>query len=278
MVISYASIAPHGDEIVEELFPKMGSVEKKLSEAMWEMAEEIYRIQPETIIIATPHNLRIHEKMGIIITEYIEGLRSMNNVTLTMRLKCDRDLARFIYEEAKKIDLPVVAVNYGTAGGELSTMCMDWGTFIPLWFVYRTYQANKKEMPKVVVITPSREIPGENLVKLGEIIVEVSNSIDKKIVFIASADQAHAHDPNGPYGFDEAAEEYDKLIQEIVSTGDLERLLSFDPVFIEKAKPDSFWQMLILHGVLKREKLKLKNIVYGCPTYFGMLVATFQRE
>ena len=194
-----------------------------------------------------------------------------------MRLKVDRDLAGALYEFSRDSGLPVVHVNYGTASGHLSTMCMDWGTFIPLWFVHREYLAHDKQMPPIVVVTPSREVSWGSLVDFGAKISEAVERLNKVAVFIASADQAHAHDPNGPYGFDDAASEYDERVVEIVKSGDLEGLLSFDASFIDRAKPDSLWQMLILAGVVKKEGLRFKEYTYGRPTYFGMLYAAFTK-
>ena len=62
---------------------------------------------------------------------------------------------------------------YGAAEGEYSSMVMDWGTFIPMWFVNQEYTKNKQEVPPIVLITPSREIPWENLIDVGKIINQV---------------------------------------------------------------------------------------------------------
>jgi aromatic ring-opening dioxygenase LigB subunit len=49
-----------------------------------------------------------------------------------------------------------------------------------------------------------------------------------------------------------------------------------DLEFVERAKPDSLWQMLILYGALELTPMKGELISYQVPSYFGMLVASFE--
>ncbi|GAH88435.1 unnamed protein product, partial [marine sediment metagenome] len=176
----------------------------------------------------------------------------------------------------KENKLPVVAVNYGAASGEFSTHKMDWGTLIPLWFIQEAYKANNKSPPLIVLVTPSRDIPWDNLVHFGEIISQVSDEYEKEVVFIASADHAHTHDEKGPYGYNPAAKEYDGLVTEWIKNNKMDNLVGLSEDFIESAKPDSIWQMLILLGIIRSKDLKNKDCVYECPSYYGMIVASFQ--
>jgi aromatic ring-opening dioxygenase LigB subunit len=156
--------------------------------------------------------------------------------------------------------------------GEGSDVPMDWGALIPLWYM----GARDSVKPRIVVIGPTREIPLSQLVELGRVIAEAADKSGKRIALIASADQAHAHDPDGIYGYDRAAEEYDRDIVSIVRDNRLERLLDFDLDFVERAKPDSLWQMLILYGASLVVPMKGSLISYDVPTYFGMLVASYE--
>ncbi|MEX0568427.1 MAG: extradiol dioxygenase, partial [Candidatus Njordarchaeota archaeon] len=93
--------------------------------------------------------------------------------------------------------------------------------------------------------------------------------------FIASADQAHTHSSSGPYGYDPKAEEFDKMIYSLIEKNKIGDIVRIDKGIIDRAKPDSIWQMLILVGVLKKSKLRLNELCYECPTYFGMLIASY---
>ncbi|MHA1551659.1 MAG: hypothetical protein ACTSQC_06920 [Candidatus Heimdallarchaeaceae archaeon] len=278
MTIRFASIMPHGFNLISEIYPDMGEEWERLSQAMVKTSLDICNVDPDVIVIASPHNLRIVEHIGIITSEWCEGTlwNDDKSRSVTITSACDRSFGSAIYMKAKENNLPVVAVNYGAASGEYSNHKMDWGTMIPLWFIQEAYKANNKSPPLIVLITPSREIPWDDLVHFGEIISQVSDEYEKEVVFIASADHAHAHDKDGPYGYDTSAKEYDKLIAEWIRKNKMDKLVGLSKDFIESAKPDSVWQMLILLGIIKSKDLKNKDCVYECPSYYGMIVASFQ--
>jgi aromatic ring-opening dioxygenase LigB subunit len=64
-------------------------------------------------------------------------------------------------------------------------------------------------------------------------------------------------------------------MQRAVLSNDLESLFALKPEFVENAKPDSLWQIAILHGVLNRVPLVGRLLSYEVPTYFGMLCASY---
>jgi hypothetical protein len=94
-----------------------------------------------------------------------------------------------------------------------------------------------------------------------------------RVALIASADHGHAHDPDGPYGFDPAAAAYDAQLQEILDSD----CLDFLPLaeLVEPAKADSLWQLAILQGAVE-ETAEADVLAYAAPTYYGMLVAEVQ--
>jgi aromatic ring-opening dioxygenase LigB subunit len=65
---------------------------------------------------------------------------------------------------------------------------------------------------------------------------------------------------------------------ELVGTERLGDLLGFDADFIERAKADSFWQLLMLHGALGAADGRWRSelLSYEAPTYFGMLCAAYE--
>ena len=72
--------------------------------------------------------------------------------------------------------------------------------------------------PKVVVVSPARDRPLEEHLRLGEAIA----ALPGRVALIASADHGHAHTPDGIYGYHPAAARYDALLQEIVASDRLD--------------------------------------------------------
>ncbi len=235
------------------------------------LALAMKRVRPDTIVVATPHNLRLQKHIGVVTAQYSSGTVSEGRRTIKLRTVCDVAFAKKVVEEAEKERLPVVDANYGALEGPLSNLAMDWGTLIPLWFFLRG--AGLKS--KVVIVTPSRGIPLRKNFEFGRALARVALEEKKRVAFVASADQGHAHKKSGPYGFDRRAAEYDRRVVELVRQGTLERIMEFDPDLVEGAKPDSLWQMTMLAGALSVVPMKGVLLSYQVPTYFGMLCASY---
>ena len=154
-------------------------------------------------------------------------------------------------------DLPVLGVSYGGNDAAGAEFPLDWGTGVPLEFL---------RPPKVVVVAPARDRPLEEHLRLGEAI----EALPGRVALVASADNGHAHDADGPYGFDPAAAEYDALLQEILASDRLDFLPLAE--LVESAKADSLWQLVVLQGAVG-ESARADVLAYAAPTYYGMLVA-----
>jgi len=275
MTLVYACIAPHGGEIIPELasiamLPKF----EETRAAMRVLAKRISETHPQTVVIASPHNLRLVSRIAVVVSENSSGtLRGSSNRSVSLRARCDIDFGRILLRQAEKEGLPVVGANYGTATGSSSDMQMDWGTLVPLWFISK----ERKLKPKILIVTPSREIPLQKNFVLGQLLGRLmSKDRKRKFVFIASADQAHAHSRTGPYGFSRAAQKYDDLVLRAIRDNNLKRILRLKPKFIEDAKPDSLWQMVILAGINEVVPLRSQLLSYQVPSYYGMACAGFK--
>lgn len=271
MAIMFACISPHGVEVIPELSDNMYDAFAETRRSMLEMASQMKRLNLDSIVLATPHNLRLEAKIGVVTAEFTEGSLKANGRSVELRCSCDRELAKSILEKAKESMLPVVGVNFGTSDGPASCLPMDWGTLIPLWF----FVGQGREKPKVTVVTPSREIPLNELVEFGKAVNEVAKASGKRIAFVASADQGHAHSSDGPYGYNAVSSEFDQLVKEAVQKNDLRPLLDLPKEFVENAKPDSLWQLAILQGTLEYSQLVGHLLSYQVPTYYGMLCAAY---
>ncbi|WP_409271779.1 hypothetical protein V1499_19400 [Neobacillus sp. SCS-31] len=162
--------------------------------------------------------------------------------------------------------MPASTINYGTSAGPIACLPLDWGVMVPLGFM--------PDVP-VVVITPSREISFEVHIDFGKALRKAVAQSGKRVGLIASCDWAHAHDADGPYGFDPAARQFDEETVELIKENNLEKMAEFHEDFIEAAKPDGIWQTLILAGAIPFEERKVEFLSYEAPTYFGLICAAY---
>ena len=274
MTLAYACIAPHGGEIIPELASR--SMLPKFEEtriAMRALARRISEANPHTVVIASPHNLRLVSRIAVVVSENSSGTLKGANRSVFLRASCDADFGRILLRESEREGLPAVGANYGTAAGSSSDMPMDWGTLVPLWFVLK----ERKLKSQILIVTPSREVPLRKNFLFGRLLGRLMNkNRRRKYAFIASADQAHAHSRTGPYGYSPAARKYDEVVLNAIRDNNLKRILRMRSRFVEEAKPDSLWQMVVLAGINEAIPLRSQLLSYEVPSYYGMACAGFE--
>jgi aromatic ring-opening dioxygenase LigB subunit len=267
----YACIAPHGGEIVPALAGKKLQMFMETRNGMKGLAGEVKRARPDTIVIATPHNLRLHRYIGVVTAENSTGSAKEGRREIRYRAKCDMALAQKLVDAGEREGLPVVGATYGVYEGPLSDLAMDWGTLIPLWFFLKGNHLRSK----IVIVTPSRGSPLAQNYQFGRVVAKIAQEEKKRVAFVASADQAHTHKKDGPYGYSPDAAKYDEYVVRAIKSGGLKSIMRLKPGFIDRARPDSLWQMTMLAGVLAEVPMKGRLLSYQAPTYYGMLCAGY---
>jgi len=273
MTLVYACIAPHGGELVPQLAGNKLRLFAPTRRGMRKLADQMASARPDTIVVASPHNLRLHKHLGVVLSEASSGKVSEGNREISLKAECDVELAWKILGEAERAGLPVVGANYGTFEGPFSNLAMDWGTLVPLWFFLK----ERRMRSRTVVVTPSREIPLRGNFCFGRAIARAVEKSRKRIAFVASSDQAHAHRRDGPYGFSPSALRYDRMVVEAIQEGRLKSIVRLPRPFVDAAKPDSLWQMTVLAGILEEVPMVGELVSYQLPTYYGMLCAGYRK-
>ena len=96
MTLVYACIAPHGSEAIEQLATKAAAKKfLKTRNGLRGLASDVGKAKPDTIVIATPHNLRLFGKIGIVLSENSTGTLQAsprNKKTVRLKAKCDTNL------------------------------------------------------------------------------------------------------------------------------------------------------------------------------------------
>jgi aromatic ring-opening dioxygenase LigB subunit len=277
MTLVYACIAPHGSEAIPQLASKTNRKKfVKTRDGLLKLGAEVGRAKPDTIVLATPHNLKLWKNIGIILAENSTGTLQAsprNKRSISIKTRCDVEFAKELLERSKRAHLPVVGANYGTAEGVTSDMPMDWGTLVPLWFML----PRCRRKPRLVIVTPSREVQLSKNFQFGRTIAELAEANRKRVIFVASADQAHLHKRAGPYGYNRRAREYDMAVLTALKRNRIGEVMTVKEDLVKAAKPDSLWQLTILAGIADKVKLKAQLLSYDVPTYFGMICANFIR-
>jgi len=282
MGLVFACIAPHGGLAIEELCaPEDRDVALATRRGLEELGRRFDAAEPEAVIVLTPHNIHVEGAMAVVVAGTLAGelkeggarrdafYPSEGTRSVSLTVATDRDLAHHCLEAMRAAAIPAVGVSYGANDAAAATFPMDWAVLVPLWFMGRD------RLP-AVAIAPARDMSFDAHVRAGDALRGAIEGCGKRVALIASCDHAHAHDEAGPYGFSPAARTFDAKIVDIVRRDRLEGLLAIEPDLIRDAKPDSYWQMLMLHGATRGKGWRGELLSYEAPTYFGMLCASYR--
>lgn len=275
----FACIAPHGSMIIPLLREKEAEKALATRAAMEELGRRMAAARPDTVVLVTPHGHRVDGYFSLLNNQRVRGeLGGAGNGSgnsLAVEFDVDKELNEAIIEEARSLEVPVTRIGYIVADDPSFSQPLDWGATVPLWFMGALFQPQ----PRVVIACPDRwQMPWELFPAFGRAIRQAAEATGRRVALIASADMGHAHDPNGPYGFNPASAEFDAATIEAVQAEDLGRLLSFDQAWHKRAATDAYGQILNLHGAIEGLQFHPELLSYEVPTYFGMMCVAYEAE
>jgi AmmeMemoRadiSam system protein A/AmmeMemoRadiSam system protein B len=263
MAIEAAFIVPHPPLII----PSVGRGQElgipKTVASYEEVAQRIARMQPDTIVVSSPHATLYSNYFHI-----SPGARAKGDMG---RFYVWKESMEVTYDEAFVAELcNEAAVDGFPAGtrGEREPE-LDHATFIPLWFVNKYYTDYR-----VVRVGLSGLDPLEHY-RFGKYIGSVARRLDRKTVYIASGDLSHVLKEDGPYGFEPEGPQFDEQVTQAMADGDFMRFLTFDEDFCDAAAECGLRSFQIMAGALDGKAVTHELLSYEGVYGVGYAVAAF---
>ena len=263
MAILGAVQVPHPPLII----PEVGHGEEKVIQATIDAYEAaakfIADLNPDTVIISSPHSILYADYFHISPGPSAKGsMAQFGAPQVKFSANYDEELVRAIEGAAKEAGIAA-----GTLGNRQPDL--DHGTMVPLYFLAK-YCSNCK----VVRLALSGFSLKEHY-RLGMLIAETAEKLGRKIAWIASGDLSHKLTKNGPYGFNAAGPVYDKKIMEIMGSGDFANLFSFKDAFLEEAAECGHRSFVLMAGAFDGLAVKAEQLSYEGPFGVGYGVTLF---
>jgi len=258
-----AYITPHPPIII----PEIGRGEEKkidsTSKALKTISKEVRQIEPETIIIITPHAKMHRGAVTINTAPLIEGtMAQFGCPDLRFSAKNDVRIVKEIIKKCKKTGFPYAAVD----------MNLDHGSFVPLYFI-------SSEFSNFFLVHINYGIMlSAMLEEFGSILSDIIEEKKCKSVFIASGDLSHRLLSTGPYGFAPEGSKFDKEFVRIIEKGSLSEFADIPPLLTERAGECGLNSFLILSGLLSCYEYSQELLSYEGPFGVGYGVARFNVE
>lgn len=262
IVASY--ILPHPPLCVPEIGRGKEKEVANTIAAINKVAKEISELKPDTIVFVSPHQEAYTDYFPIADGEVGNGSFAKFGVPgINYRLFYDRELVKEISIAAKENDIQA-----GTLTD--NERYIDHGTLVPLYYINKYYLDFK---------AVRLGLSGFSLLehyRYGQLLGDIFQKSNKKIVVIASGDLSHCQRIDGEYGFRPEGPRYDELMLKIIKTTNFANLLSMNSSHLSKAHECCHRSITLLAGMFDRYFIESNILSHEAPFGVGYLVASFQ--
>lgn len=266
MPILAGFMVPHPPMIVPAV--GQGSEQQiiRTTRAYERVAEEIAALEPELIIVTSPHTVMYADYFHVSPGEGAKGsFRQFRAPELSFSERYDTELADRLCALAEAEGLPA-----GTLGER--DPALDHGTLVPLWFIRRKYAGGK------LLRVGLSGLPLTEHYRLGQLLARAAEELGRRAVLVASGDLSHKLQSFGPYGFAAEGPEYDRRIMELCARAAFGELFDFDEAFCEKAAECGHRSFVILAGAFDGLRVRATVLSHEDVTGVGYGICTFYPE
>lgn len=264
MSIVGAIMVPHPPIIL----PEIGRGEEKkiaVTAAAYEKAAAFAaELQPDTIVLASPHSVMYSDYFHISPGKSARGdMGQFRAPQVKFYVAYDTEFAGELAKRCEQTDFPA-----GTLGERKTEL--DHGTMIPLYYINHYWQSYK------LVRIGLSGLPLAEHVRLGKMVQQIADELDRRVLFIGSGDLSHKLREEGPYGFAKEGPDYDERIMDVMGRAAFDELLDFDESFCEKAAECGHRSFCILAGALDGKRLKTERLSHEDTFGVGYGICTYR--
>ena len=250
------------------LLPEIGKGEEKkiaaTASAYEQAAAAAAELQPDTIVLASPHSVMYSDYFHISPGRTAKGDMGQFRAP-QVRIRADYD-AEFVEELSKACEQ--AGFPAGTLGERRAEL--DHGTMIPLYYVNHRYPDYR-----LVRIGLSGLSLAEHY-RLGQFVQQTAEKLGRRVLFIGSGDLSHKLREEGPYGFAKEGPDYDERIMDVMGRAAFDELLDFDESFCDRAAECGHRSFCMLAGSLDGKRLEAKRLSHEGVFGVGYGICTYR--
>ncbi|MGE5450099.1 MAG: AmmeMemoRadiSam system protein A [Methanomassiliicoccales archaeon] len=261
-------LCPHPPAMIPEVGKNDASQTRASINGMRELAQAIKACQPECLIFLTPHGNIFADAISFLVEPVLEGnLANFGAKDINFTVDNDLELLRAWAVACEGAGLPLVGIDKEVVYQGVSPN-LDHGVTVPLYFLH---QAGLDDLPLIVISQSG--LPEDELYQVGMCLEQACEEIGRRAVVIASGDMSHRLAQDGPYGYNPAGPEFDRLIMEIIKAGEINQLLQMPAELREAAGECGYRSLVMMAGALDTQEITSWIYSYQKPFGVGYLVA-----
>ena len=266
MGILAAVMVPHPPLIVPEVGRGEEEKIKDTVRGFARAAEVIAGMEPETVVILSPHSAFYSDYFHISPGNSSSGdLAKFGAPRVTFDVRYDSEFVSELEKRAHRENIEA-----GTMGEREKSL--DHATAVPLYFLKKAYGG---VIPCRIVRIGLSGMPLEEHYRFGALIKKTAEELGRDVCVIASGDLSHVLKKDGPYGYRAEGPEYDRKIMDVMSRAAFGELFDFSDLFCERAAECGHKSFTIMAGCFDGLSVKAEMLSYEGPFGVGYGVCTF---
>ena len=263
MSIIAGFMVPHPPMIVPAVGRGSEAEVEETTRAYERIADEIAEIEPETIIISSPHTVMYSDYFHI---SPGKGARGSFGDFGAPQVSFDEE-----YDEELTAEICRIADECHFRAGTMGErdQNLDHATMVPLYFIRQKYKGGK------IIRVGLSGLPLTDHYALGMMIKQAVEKLGRRAVYVASGDLSHKLQDYGPYGFAPEGPVYDERIMDVMGRGAFGELFDFDETFCEKAAECGHRSFVIMAGALDGTAVRVEKHSHQDVTGVGYGICSF---
>lgn len=257
---------------------------KELHDACLKVGRDVQSVNPDIVFLSTPHGLSDYRNFLLYGNAIGSGYGDVDDCLVqpcryNLSIKLESQLAAAItkwYGYTRNVSSLTA---FGPSGND-NPIPLRWGEVIPLLFI-----GNISSTKVVIMSQPTRRYTDSvqmipELLQLGKDLFTLLEESSLRIAVVISADLAHTHKADGPYGYSNASQPFDDAIGKWANTLDY-NFLEEAGTLVDRALSCGYTGLVMLHGMFMQHGVSLwKSSVYANvhPSYYGMMASSFHRD
>lgn len=238
-----------------------------------QVGEEISKLEPETVVIITPHGTMFSDALAISNEEHIKGdFSQFREFDTYIEGRIDKEFNEVLINTCNRQNIPVAGIDSNILKKFNRKYELDHGAMIPMYFINKYYKKYK------IVHVTYAALSDIELYKFGMAIRKSAKNLNKKIVLIASGDLSHRLSKDGPYDYSSEGSKFDELLLDNLQKGDVLSIFNMDKYMVECAGECGLKSVFIMLGAMEGEKVRGKLLSYEGPFGVGYGVMAFHNE
>jgi aromatic ring-opening dioxygenase LigB subunit len=256
------AIAPHSPLLLPTIGKEYQSQTKKTVRALTALAQEIYALRPQVIVVLHPHG-PIHPGSFVVnvADRLTANLSEFGDLVTAATWRGALTLGHRLQERAE---------DHGFSLKLVPATTMSYDVAVPLFFLPQHITT-----ASVLPIGPAA-LDRQTHVHCGTLLSEEFHQTRERIFVLASAELSHHASPAAAGGPRPEGTAFDRAVVKAIAKRSLaEQLLDLDPTGVELAESCGYPPRQMLAGVVKRQRTVVRRLSYESPFGIGLLVAIF---